>query len=1140
MFGMSHITCNRNDDYPLLGRDKEIRYFMYAMKEFLMCNSSRVLMYEGLSGYGKSQMLREIERLAQSKNHKTVAIALTKISVYKNFYTIQILMANVLGLDTCKHYKERQTNLQSKVKTLLEEKFYCILNDIFHVQFPISREVFTMNTLRRQKQLEALFMKILKQTGKEERIIFIIDEGQFVDSASWAFLEELIQAVPIFIIMSLSPFLGMPCAAASAIMKSRNTTYVTLGAVQPEDIRDKACLDLSVRGIPKELDLYLVEGSCGIPFYCEELLKNLDHHRVLLFQPMESEEKTNVTWNNLFKNFTKLAEGLKTIPFRGGEESKEVCNLTDDVRLKNLSPPASLKEISLVQLDSMSLSHQMLVRCAAIIGLTFTADLLFEILPCWDLKVMLKALATLVKSNVFDCFRDGKELRMALKQNAASFEVNYRSLSLKPTGGIAHGQQEELRELESEVIECHIFRFCRPIMQKTAYELWLKDQKQDMHLKCACLLEENAHKCDRCRSGDFIPYHHFTVDIRLNNLDLDTIKEMVKSQGFKAGEEIIFPKVEIPKKADTFPENISPKEIKEKVLSFFDFVITKMRTSEEDIIPLESCQCEDILEVVLIPLAHHFLALKENNKALYYFLEIASAYLILDDNYMAYIYLNEGGRLLKILRKEKSWNHTFESATFYSLKGQVYFNMGQMLLAKKMLRKALKLLNHVFPCNFVSLFLQTHIEKNRLSSYMDQRAQASSPPGKKRLAQLYQQNTCFSLLWKIYTLIDFFHHKHYTHLAAMMQVNTALETQDNFQIIKAYLDYSVYRQLAGYQGMWFKYEVMVIEQIINLPLRGEGIEIVTHVADTLGYIKLMTGYLDVAIDLGSRAQNMWRLLQNPNKQCRVLCWYSKSLFLKNRHKKLIQTLGWLWDLSIVEEHIFSKAYFYLDCLDIMLYSGFVYRTFEECLEFILQNEDNRILKFQSGILLGFYSCIAIWYARLQEWDRFEVFSNKAKNLVPRRMPTMLYFQGMCRYLEGQVLYLQKQIEEQSEWAQDAGIKLLKTLETLVAQSAIGTVFHPRLYHLMAYICILMGDGQNCDLFLDTALQLSETQGNMLEKCWLNMNKEWWYSSSELTKDWRQTVLKLPSWEQVVSRKVNLQDIQTNKFLMRVNILDNPF
>ncbi|XP_059944594.1 adenylate cyclase type 10 [Mesoplodon densirostris] len=1144
MFGMAYLICNRNEGYPLLGRDKEIKYFMCTMKEFLISNCSRVLMYEGLSGYGKSQILVEIEYLAQGENHRTIAIALTKISFHQNFYTIQILMANVLGLDTCKHYKERQTNLQKKVKSLLDEKFHCLLNDIFHVQFPISREVSRMSTTRKQKQLEALFMKILEQTVKEERIIFIIDEGQFIDSASWTFMEKLIRSVPIFIIMSLSPFIDIPCAAASAIMKNRNTTYVTLGAVQPKDILNKVCLDLNVRGIPKELDAYLAEGSCGIPFYCEELLKNLDHHRVLVFQTIESEEKTNVTWNNLFKNFAKPTEDLKIFTFGLEEGNEEVCNLASGVRLKNLSLPTSLKEISLVQLDSMSLSHQMLVRCAAIIGLTFTTELLFEILPCWNMKKMINALATLVESNVFDCFRNGKELRIALKQNAASFEVNYRSLSLQPPSeGMAHGKEEELCELESEVIECHIIRFCSPMMQKTAYELWLKDQKKAMHLKCAHFLEENAHRCDHCRSGDFVPFHHFAVDIRLNTLDLDTIRKMAKSHGFQAEEKITFSRIETSKRSEIFSENLSSEEIREKILSFFDLIISKMRTSENDIIPLESCQCEEILEIVIMPLAHHFLALGENNKALYYFLELASAYLILGDNYMAYIYLNEGERLLKILKKEKSWSKTFEWTTFYTLKGQVCFNMGQMVLAKKMLRKALKLLNRIFPYNLISLFLQMHVEKNRHFHYVNQnqQAQESSPPGKKRLAQLYQQTTCFSLLWQIYSLNYFLHYKYYCHLAVLMQVNTALETQDDFQIIKAYLDYSLYHHLAGYQGIWFKYEVMTMEHIFNLPLKREGVEIMTYVADTLCYIKFLMGHLDLAIDLGSRAHKMWSLLRNPNKHYLVLCWLCKSLFLKNRYKQLIQVLGWLWDLSVAEEHIFSKAFFYFVCLDIMLYSGFVYRSFEECLEFIHQNEDNRILKFQSGILLGLYSCIAIWYARLQEWDNFHIFSNRAKSLVSRRTPAALYCIGLSRYMEGQVLYLQKQIEEQSENAQDSGVDLLKNLENLVAQNTTGPVFYPRLYHLMAYVCILMGDRQNCNLFLNTALQLCEAQGNVLERCWLNMSKEWWYSSSELTEDqWLQTLLSLPPWEKVVSGKVNMQDIQKNKFLMRVNILDNPF
>lgn len=43
-----------------------------------------------------------------------------------------------------------------------------------------------------------------------------------------------------------------------------------------------------------------------------------------------------------------------------------------------------------------------------------------------------------------------------------------------------------------------------------------------------------------------------------------------------------------------------------------------------------------------------------------------------------------------------------------------------------------------------------------------------------------------------------------------------------------------------------------------------------------------------------------------------------------------------------------------------LRSGFVYRPFSECVEFIQDSQDSSILKFQSGILLGLYSCVAIW------------------------------------------------------------------------------------------------------------------------------------------------------------------------------------
>uniref|UniRef100_A0A6I8PF78 Adenylate cyclase type 10 n=1 Tax=Ornithorhynchus anatinus TaxID=9258 RepID=A0A6I8PF78_ORNAN len=1141
MFGMACLTRNHQEEYPLLGRDKEIQFFVSILNDFVVSSCSRVLMFEGSAGYGKSQLIVELDFLAKSQSHRVISLGLTKISIHQAFYTIQLLMASLLGLDACKHYKERQTNLQVKVGNLIDEKVYCLLNDIFHVQFPMSREASRMSHQEKQKEIEALFTHVLERVTKQEKIIFIIDEAQFIDETSWNFMERVLQRIPIFFILSLSPFFDVPCDAAQAIMKSRDTTYMVLGEMTPADIRAKVCLDLNVASIPKELEMYLVEGSCGVPFYCEELLKNLDRHKVLLFRTLVNEDiKMNVTWDVLFKNFTKPQQVLGIFSLPSVDEGIEVCDLTKGVRLKNMSPPSTLKEISLVQLDSMSLSHQMLVRCAAIIGQTFSTELLFEVLPCWNMKMMIKALAILVESSIFYYFRNRKEFRAVMNQHSSTFEVHYRSIALKPPGGRAAGEEEQIRDLESEVTECSVMCFCKPIMQKTAYELWLKDQKTALHLKCARFLEEDAHQCDRCGNGDFIPFHHYTVDIRLNSLDLDTVKKMIHLHGIHSKSPSLAPSRIQPEKSEVFLEDLSAEQIGGKVLGFFDLILEKIKTPEENLIPIEACQCHEILESVVLPLAYHFMALGEESKALYYYLEVAAAYINVSDNYLAYIYLNEGEKLIKSLKDKKIY-HRFETATFFCLKGQVCFNMGQMVLARKMLRKALKLLDRVFPYNCVSVFLQTHVEKTRHYAYLNQPNEESPPPGKKRLAQLYQQTRCLSLLWQIYSLDYTFYCKYFAHLAAMMQVNSALESQDDFQIISAFLDYSLHSQLAGYQGIWFKYEIMAIERTFQLPLRGKGVEIVALVTDKLSYIKHLMGYLDLSIQLGYQAQRMWGLLKRPDKHYLVLCRLSKALFLKNRYKNLIQVLKWLWELSVNEDHIISKAFFYFVCLDLILYGGFVYRPFDECLGFTTQNDDSNILKFHSGIMMGLYSAIAIWYARLQDWESFGEFFNRAKKLVTRRTASVLYCQGFSRFLECQVLFLQRQIEEQAPNAQDSGVELLKNLESLVSRCTTGPIFHPRIYHLMAYVCVLMGDGENCQLFLTTALQLCEAHGNLLEKCWLDLSKKWWYSGKDPGDDhWFQTVLNLPLWDEVLTGRINLEEIEQNKFLMKITSADNPF
>nr|XP_020830303.1 adenylate cyclase type 10 isoform X7 [Phascolarctos cinereus] len=1010
LFGMSSLSCNRQEDYPLLGRNKEIRLFLHNMKEFLLSQSSKVLMFEGVSGYGKSQLVSELGYLAQAEDHRVIAIGLTKVSIHWYFHTIQLLMASVLGLDTCKHYKERQHNLEETVKNYLDEKLYCILNDIFHVQFPLTREACTMTGAKKEDKIEALFMNVLKETSKDEKLIFIIDEAQYIDITSWEFLEKLIQKLNVFLIMSLSPFTNTPCQSAIAIMKNRNTTYIIIGEISSKDIRSKVCLDLNVASIPKELEMYLVEGSCGIPFYCEELLKNLDHHKVLIVHQYQPEEKSKVSWHALFKNYTKPQMNINLFSFSSKEDRIKVCDIAPGVRLKNMSPPSTLKEISLVQLDSMSLSQQMLVRCAAIIGQTFTTALLFEILPCWNMKMMVEALATLVQSSIFYCFQSQKELRLAAKRRGATREVHHRSMALKASSEIEGREEDQPYVLENEVTQCHILRFCKPIMQKTAYELWLKDQKAALHVKCARFLEESAHKCEHCGSGDFIPYHHYAVDIRLNTLDLDTVKKMIHTHGVKRTKEVFTNKERLSKKSDVLTDDLSPEKIGEKILYFFDITLDKITAADEILIPTESCQCQEVLESVLLPLAYHFTVLEELDKALYYYLEIVAGYISLNDNYLAYLHLCEGEKLLQSRKHDKSWCHTFESAIFYTLKGQE------------------EKIGSASPANLLPLLIMADL----------------------------QLGLCLPL-----------------------QVLCPLSFHDASEFCT-------------------------------------------------GNSKQLPGF---------RAHGMWQLIKDPNRHCFVLQRLTVALFLKNRYQKMMEVMDWMWSFASVEEHAISQGLFYDICLDILLYGGFIYRTFEECLEFINDQEDNKILKFHSGLLLALYSDVAIWFARQEQWENFQVFYNRAKKLVQRKTPSVLYCSGFSKFMECQVLCLQKQIQDQMENVQDIGVELLKTLENLVAQSSTGPIFHPRIYHLMAYVCILMGDEENCNLFLRTALQICDIQGNVLEKIWLTISKKWWYSDKVSEEDsWLQIVLRLPRWSEIQLDENKIKAVEQNKFRFKITIM----
>ncbi|XP_023589939.1 adenylate cyclase type 10-like [Trichechus manatus latirostris] len=267
---------------------------------------------------------------------------------------------------------------------------------------------------------------------------------------------------------------------------------------------------------------------------------------------------------------------------------------------------------------------------------------------------------------------------------------------------------------------------------------------------------------------------------------------------------------------------------------------------EKDMLAAKSCHCAEILKLVLSPLTQHCLVIGETTCAFYYLLEAAAASLDLADNYM------------------------------------VCFNMGQITLAKKLARQALRLLKRSFPWTWFGVLFQTFLEKYWHSCFLSQLSNNSSE-NKKKLAVLQQRLHCLSLLWQLYNMEATASNRRFAYLATLMQKNSAEEFANEAQVISTYVDLSKYSQSMGDREKWLHSEKMAIQKSSVCWFSREELLATAQLMQALAYTKLCLGHLDFSIRLGFQAYEICRHFKKPALENLVLSVLFRSAFLKKKY-----------------------------------------------------------------------------------------------------------------------------------------------------------------------------------------------------------------------------------------------------------------
>lgn len=271
---------------------------------------------------------------------------------------------------------------------------------------------------------------------------------------------------------------------------------------------------------------------------------------------------------------------------------------------------------------------------------------------------------------------------------------------------------------------------------------------------------------------------------------------------------------------------------------------------------------------------------------------------------------------------------------------------------------------------------------------------------------------CLSLLRQLYSLEATASSLRFACLATLMQKNSVKEFPGEAQVVSTYVALSQFSQNVGDKEKWLYHEQLAIQKSSLCWFSREGLLATAQLMQALAYTKLCLGHLDFSIKLGFQAHEICRHLKKPALENLVLSVLFRSAFLKKKFDLCVHVLESQWVLISQSHDVLGRAFFYSACLDLLLYGkGWLCRPFGECLHFIQRYEHSCILNSQSSVMLGVHSSLAMWFAQDLQWNQFQYHFSKARQLVKRTNASLFGSHGFVRFLECQVLILQKMPED---------------------------------------------------------------------------------------------------------------------------------
>jgi class 3 adenylate cyclase/tetratricopeptide (TPR) repeat protein len=359
----SSSTSRRLSEGGLVGRDTE-RGIVSARLAQLHAGQGGTILIEGTAGIGKSRLLRDFVEQAELLGTTVITTSGEEIEQATAFYAWRAVLRQLFGgvgidaegellefVASDPWLEERKGLLATMVSGGVED------SDLIAGMEP---ELRGENTLR-------LLTEVIRGAPRASApFVIVIDDGHWVDSASWAMAERAVREVPsLLLVVATRPFGEGSGRYApdeyQRMLESEQTEHVVLSELDPADVMQLVENCLGVKSIPGPVIEMIIEQAEGHPYFSEEIAFALRDAGLLVIENGESRLAPNV-------------QNLRDVDF-----------------------PNTVQDIIIGRFDRLSARQQSILKVASVIGREFSVDTLVEIYPAdLDVAEAIESLRSLV------------------------------------------------------------------------------------------------------------------------------------------------------------------------------------------------------------------------------------------------------------------------------------------------------------------------------------------------------------------------------------------------------------------------------------------------------------------------------------------------------------------------------------------------------------------------------------------------------------------------------------------------------------------------------------------------------------------------------------------------------------------------